>query len=526
MRAAQMKRHLGAVRAALPRTARSPQSSPAPLSSRSANLAQTRALKAMPAPETLLNLEFSPRDYISYLLSIDAEIEHCLMVQYLYAAYSVGGPSVPDHQRAMVRGWQEVILGIAKEEMGHLMSVQNVLRVIGAPLHLEREDYPWDMPFYPFPFVLEPLSMDSLAKYVYTESPIKWVGGQLGEEIRTAVEAQADDPHKVGELFALLLHLLQDPDYLPDSAFQPETRPCQANWAEWGRSYAGGNRGNSSGAGPAQTPDVLVVPVTCRDDVVQALTAISEQGEATLGSQPSHFVRFFQIWCEMRNAIAREPVSPELWASACPPDFEPDTWAGFYPKRAGIPVIGAAWSPSRQVAINPYVALDPEYEPELGGAPSTHITNTESALWATLHNLRYRMLLTYLIHTFTLYGGLNAAGSITPRGAIVNATFGEMYNLRAISEILMNSQVSDDPADGFAGPPFQMPYTLNSPFGEANRWRAHLDLLTAAEGLISVLLDIAPPARHTYLHSLREADKNMMTIATRILQGSVDTALL
>lgn len=525
MRAAQMRRHLGAVQAALPRTAPPPLAESSARATGPSNLVKARS-RATIAPATPLNLEFSPRDYITYLLSIDAEIEHCLMVQYLYAAYSVGGPSVPEDQRAMVRGWQEVILGIAKEEMGHLISVQNVLRVIGAPLHLEREDYPWDTPFYPFPFTLEPLTMDSLAKYVYTESAVGWDGGPLGAEIRAAVEAQADDPHKVGELFAVLLALLNDPDYLPDSAFQPETHACQANWAEWGRGYAGGNRGNASGASPAKTPDVLVVPVTCRDDVIQALTAISEQGEATLGSQPSHFVRFFQVWCEMRNAIARKPVTLDLWASARPTDFDASVWADFYPERAGAPVAGAAWAPSRQVAINPYVSLDPEYVPEMGGAPTTHITDAESALWATLHNLRYRMLLTYLIHTFTLYGGLNAAGSITPRGAIVNATFGEMYNLRAISEILMNSPATNDPADGFAGPPFQMPYTLNSPFGEATRWRGHLDLLSAAEGLIHALLEITPPSRHVYLYSLREADKNMISIATRILQGSVDAALL
>jgi hypothetical protein len=121
------------------------------------------------ASQYLLNLEFSPHDYVSYLLSIDAEIEHCLMVQYLYAAYSLGGPQVLTPFRNVVRDWQEVILGIAKEEMGHLISVQNVLRLIGAPLHLEREDYPGDVPFYPFPFMLEPLTLDSLAK-----SPAVW----------------------------------------------------------------------------------------------------------------------------------------------------------------------------------------------------------------------------------------------------------------------------------------------------------------------------------------------------------------
>src|SRR4051794_11969719 len=52
--------------------------------------------------------EFDPVDYVSYLLYINAEIEHGLMVQYLYAAYSLGGPQVPPEFRAQVRSWQEV----------------------------------------------------------------------------------------------------------------------------------------------------------------------------------------------------------------------------------------------------------------------------------------------------------------------------------------------------------------------------------------------------------------------------------
>ena len=38
---------------------------------------------------------FSGHDYAVYLLHIAAEIEHLLMVQYLYAAYSLGGAQVP-----------------------------------------------------------------------------------------------------------------------------------------------------------------------------------------------------------------------------------------------------------------------------------------------------------------------------------------------------------------------------------------------------------------------------------------------
>lgn len=520
MHASQIRRHLGAAGWPLPGTGTA-HGLPSG--------ATQRLAAAAPDQSVRYNLEFSPRDYVAYLLSIDAEIEHCLMVQYLYAAYSLGGPQVPAAHRERVRNWQETILGIAKEEMGHLMSVQNSLRLIGAPLHLEREDTPWDVPFYPFPFMLEPLTLDSLAKYVYAESPVDWEGGELGAEVRRRVHAQTGAPHHVGELFEVLLKLVKCPDSLPDSCFDASTYRAQADFAEWGRGYRGGHRGNSGGDGaPRQTPDVLVVPQTCRDDMVAALQAVADQGEAATGAVASHFVRFLTIYTEMRTLIDRKPVSSELWHAARPASFDAERWAGLQPgPRPSPPAADAGhhgWTPARAVAVNPYVSLDPAPPPS-HGTPTTHITDPASALWATLHNLRYRMLLTYLSHSFTLYGGLDTDGGVTPRGAIINATFGEMYNLRAIAEILMQSPVSaDDPEAGYAGPPFQMPYTLNSPFGEAHKWRGHLDLLTAADNLVQALLSLAPE-RHVYLTSMREADKNMAALARRILSGSIDTAL-
>ncbi|MCU7375880.1 hypothetical protein PEC18_35020 [Paucibacter sp. O1-1] len=88
----------------------------------------------------------------------------------------------------------------------------------------------------------------------------------------------------------------------------------------------------------------------------------------------------------------------------------------------------------------------------------------------------------------------------------------------------MDLPLGPDHPDILAGP-FQMPYTLDSPLGESNRWRLHLDLITAAEPLIQSLLKIAPPSRHAYLHALREADARMAAIAGRILAGHVNLAL-
>ena len=52
-----------------------------------------------PGETPLLPSEFNGRDYAIFLLRIAAEVEHSLMVQYLFAAYSLGGPDVPDDRQ-------------------------------------------------------------------------------------------------------------------------------------------------------------------------------------------------------------------------------------------------------------------------------------------------------------------------------------------------------------------------------------------------------------------------------------------
>jgi Ferritin-like len=126
-------------------------------------------LKERPLP-TKPN-EMAWRDYLIMLLHIGSELEHGLMVQYLYAAYSLGGDNVPPEDQETVRQWQDLILTVAREEMGHLLTVQNLLCFVGGPVSFNREEFPWDTPFYPFPFMFEPLSRESLAAYVFAEMP-------------------------------------------------------------------------------------------------------------------------------------------------------------------------------------------------------------------------------------------------------------------------------------------------------------------------------------------------------------------
>lgn len=451
--------------------------------------------------------EFNHLDYVSYLLHIGAEIEHALMVEYLYGAYSLGGPQVPEQHRQAVARWQEIILGISKEEMAHLISAQNALRLIGAPLNLSREDYPWDTPFYPFPFKLEPLTLDSLAKYIYAESPENWSGPEA-EEIKKRVAEQAEHPHRVGELFALLLDLIGDEEYLPDTVFQSDTFPFQASWDEWGRGYQGGARGTAKALSPTATPNLLVVPMATRDDLYNGLSLISQQGEACFGdgdNELSHFRRFLTVYREMKASGVYDSQNP----------------------RPG------AWHASRPVAVNPYIAA-PDEEPGCcctdgcGDNARDPIRNPEARNWANLFNVRYRLMLQYLLHSFELADGYTGVGAHNPRGLIINSTFGEMYNMRAIANFLVETPLALHGPDAakMAGPPFLMPYTLNLPLGEANRWRQHQDLLQASECLIQQLRHSSPPARHGYLNALAEADQGLSAIIDRIICGCAGQARL
>lgn len=139
--------------------------------------------------EPLHDPPLEPRDEAVMLLNVAAEIEHALMVQYLFAGYSV---KVAGESQAKLRKIQNLLFQVAREEMGHLATVQNLLHLIGGPLSFNREHSPFASELYPFRFRLERLSGDSLAKYVMAESPHDLPEG-FPEEERALLEQLAED---------------------------------------------------------------------------------------------------------------------------------------------------------------------------------------------------------------------------------------------------------------------------------------------------------------------------------------------
>jgi hypothetical protein len=119
------------------------------------------------------------------LLHEATNIEHALLVQYLYAAFSVKDAYV-GIVGAGLGGDAQSLLGVAIQEMRHLASVNGILLALGASPNLERLDFPIHADIYPFPLELRALSLETLARYIYTEAP--------------ATALDADDPANAADL--------------------------------------------------------------------------------------------------------------------------------------------------------------------------------------------------------------------------------------------------------------------------------------------------------------------------------------
>ncbi len=465
-----------------------------PRAARMAGLA-VRAVEPETAQvETTLPPEFNGRDYAIFLLRVAAEIEHSLMVQYLFSAYSFGGPNVPEGRQADVRAWQETILGIAKEEMAHLITIENLLTALGGPRNLNREDYPHGSVFYPFGFTLQPAGLDSLATYVCAESPQEW-DDEEAREIKARAQTEVGMPvNRVGVLYAKLVALLGDQTLIPDSAFDAGSVAFQASWDEWGRGYREGQRGREALSGLPQlpAPELLILEVGSRAAAIAALQQVAEQGEGfemPADENESHFRRFLAIYRAMKA------LGDDVTELVRPVVTNPTT------------------DPAEPSAGEPTDADTP-----------TSIINPEAALWAHLFNVRYRKLLVNLSHAFELADDATDPSVRTPRGALIHRTFSEMYNLRAIAGLLVGLPVDDADPDGpRAGPPFQMPYTLMLPPAEDDRWRLHRDLLDAAAQLIQQLRK-PDGAGQDYLAALAQGDEIERGLLEQLIRGSARAA--
>jgi Ferritin-like len=444
--------------------------------------------------------ELSPRQNLIFLLQTAAEIEHSLLIEYLYAAYSLKpGLAIPGAPSAGLTtdDWKDAILNIAKEEMGHLLSVQNVLRYVGGPLHFDRKHLPYRSQLYPFPFVLRPLTKRSLAKYVFAEMPQQVPAAIVPEAQQAIIRKLAlEDAGGVGVNHVGVLYdsIIQELGAFQDSDFTTDTGPWQAVHTEWGHGT------NDSHAAPLT--GVKVYSVDSVASATAALQSIAQQGEGAGDTADpavvanAHYKRFYDIYAAFPDS-----------------DFTPS-----------LPV---PTNPNTTDPLRPADAAESWREDEL--APG-RITNSVTQHWAHLFNIRYRMLLSELTHLLsipaaTLNGkavtAVTAGATPTPRATLIKWAYADMHSpivsLASLAEILTHLDRTDVAAAGKAGPPFELPYTLEMPDRARDRWQVHTELITAF-ALVIDKLD-PPPGADQQLQQMKAADAQRMQVIAQNLDG-------
>ena len=258
----------------------------------------------------------SVKDEAIRFLRIAAEVEHALMVQYLYAAFMLSPNADPKYRRGLVT--------IAKQEMGHFVTVQNLLRLLGAPAHLDRDDLLPGSGKEPGAFVLEPVTVDSLAKYTIIESPLderitgedKVLYGRAKARIDPKTMTQLN---RVGALYAVLYWLFMEndePELDEPWPLDPD-EILQQNPDLEGRHLRSEHFADPQQVSALMTdPDdwrvtvstIFVDETVDRKSAKSALFKISSQGEG-VSDEPggtSHFERFLALFA----AAEQEP--PEV----------------------------------------------------------------------------------------------------------------------------------------------------------------------------------------------------------------------
>src|ERR1044071_4241267 len=257
------------------------------------------------------------REALIYMLCQAAEVEHGIMCQYLFAAFSLkqfADEGLTPNQLDTVTRWRRTVADVATEEMLHLALVQNVLSAIGAAPHLTRPNLPAPARHYPagVNLTLVPFGEPALQHFMFLERPegMALEGGEgIDAPVHDAVPLMAEgDIVPQLQDFATVGHLYR-------SIEEGLTRLA----GKFGERhlFVGPPRAQATQT-DFQWPEL--VAVTDLASAQQALDTILEQGEGARGHwENAHFGQFVQILDEYRRMRAAnpafDPVRPVLFAT-------------------------------------------------------------------------------------------------------------------------------------------------------------------------------------------------------------------
>jgi len=243
------------------------------------------------------------REQLLHLLYEAAELEHCLMCTYLYAAFSLkadAADGLTESQLGATRRWRSAIIQVAIEEMTHLAAVWNITAALGAAPRVGRQNLPLDPGYLPASVVvrLAPFDRSTLQHFIYLERP-----------------AGSTEPDGAG--FIVERHFIR-------GSTEPRVTPMAMDYATVGEFYEAIGYGLQvlvAKHGEAATfcgdPSLQMTSaesglpglkrVVCLKTALAALETIVEQGEgAPEARDSSHFQRFCAIREELQLELERD----------------------------------------------------------------------------------------------------------------------------------------------------------------------------------------------------------------------------
>ncbi|HEY1634039.1 MAG TPA: ferritin-like protein, partial [Acidimicrobiales bacterium] len=261
------------------------------------------------------------REALIYMLCEAAELEHGIMCQYLFAAFSLKqgeDEGLSAAQVEAVRRWRGVVAHVATQEMLHLALVHNLLSAVGAAPHLGRPNLPQPLDHYPagVQLALLPFGEEALRHFMFLERP---EGMDLEDAEGLTAMGRAEPVLEKGDIvprlqdFATVGHLYRSIEqglahladkYGEDRLFvgPPEAQATAANfrWPE-------------------------LVAVTDLGSAQRAVDTILQQGEGPRGDwRTAHFGQFVEVldeYLQMTEANPGfDPVRPVVAANCRQPE--------------------------------------------------------------------------------------------------------------------------------------------------------------------------------------------------------------
>jgi hypothetical protein len=228
------------------------------------------------------------REELLLALAVAADLEHALLVQYLFAAYSMRkrpGAGIDERQVELVRDWEAALLAVAREEMVHFATVTKIAVAAGGTPQLNRPTFPQPAgAAFPFALRLRRFGTDEIARFVRFETP-----AEAGVMEAFGIAPDVPEYQFLGQLYgqikagiALLAERHGEPWLLVGP---PELRERE----DWGLHHA----------------------VRAIDSAAAAVTAIQEvidEGEGGETDVPdSHWQRFLAIEAALAAELERDP---------------------------------------------------------------------------------------------------------------------------------------------------------------------------------------------------------------------------